>query len=71
MLFMSTDPMLFLLSSAALLFARLKVQLALSATCFRGIASFDRMVGIKKEFEAFKQFPKQRDVYRSNQRAGI
>ena len=49
---MSTYPMLFLLSSAALLFSRLKVQLALSATCFRGIASFDRMAGIKKEFEA-------------------
>ena len=42
----------FLLSSAALLFSRLKAQLALSATCFRGIASFDRMAGIKKEFEA-------------------
>ncbi len=40
--------------SAALLFSRLKAQLALSATCFRGIASFGRMAGIKEEFEAFK-----------------
>ena len=36
----------FLLSSAALLFSRLKAQLALSATCFRGIASFDRIIGV-------------------------
>ena len=37
-----------------MLFSRLKAQLALSATCFWGIASFGRMVGIKEEFEAFK-----------------
>ena len=34
--------------SAALLFSRLKAQLALSATCFWGIASFGRMAGIKE-----------------------
>jgi hypothetical protein len=35
--------------SAALLFSRLKAQLALSATCFRGIASFGRMAAITED----------------------